>query len=217
MNTGWSQRFSRPDGSSGRRRRCTQPRHPDAVADPELLEPRRQGRSTVPTISWPGIRGSLGWVNSPSTTCRSVRQTPQARTRMSTCSGPGRGTGTSAAGVVAPAPPIPWRASSRGSAHDSVSSERWDYSNLQQMVGHHSTAKWRGCLCLIRRWGLAGGQASSLEVGPDGETPPLPRLADRIFPGRGLKLELRPGPASVILVDRFNGRVSRSGSKRLSR
>ncbi len=37
----------------------------------------------------------MGSVKSPSTMCRSVRQTPQARTRMSTCSGPGRGAGTS--------------------------------------------------------------------------------------------------------------------------
>src|SRR5262249_22274159 len=38
--------------------------------------------ATRPTISWPGTIGSLGFGNSPSTTCRSVRQTPQAATSM---------------------------------------------------------------------------------------------------------------------------------------
>src|SRR5262249_31801570 len=51
---------------------------------------------TVPTISWPMTRGSFGSVSSPSSTCRSVRQTPQARTRRRSCSGPGRGRGRSA-------------------------------------------------------------------------------------------------------------------------
>ena len=39
--------------------------------------------SMRPTISWPIISGSFGIGSSPSTTCRSVRQTPQAVTRTS--------------------------------------------------------------------------------------------------------------------------------------
>src|SRR5262249_15617454 len=58
--------------------------------------------STTPTISWPGTIGILGCGSSPSTTCRSVRQTPQARTRTSTWpaagSGTGRSTGSSSPG-----------------------------------------------------------------------------------------------------------------------
>src|SRR5262244_1568387 len=47
--------------------------------------------ATRPTISWPGTIGSFGSGNSPSTTCRSVRQTPQAviSTRISPASGAG--------------------------------------------------------------------------------------------------------------------------------
>ncbi len=36
--------------------------------------------STRPTMSWPGMIGMWGWGSSPSTTCRSVRHTPQAKT-----------------------------------------------------------------------------------------------------------------------------------------
>ena len=50
--------------------------------------------STSPTISWPGISGSLGCGSSPSTTCRSVRQTAQAVTRTRTWPGPGTGSGS---------------------------------------------------------------------------------------------------------------------------
>ena len=49
--------------------------------------------ATSPMISWPGVNGSVGWVNSPSTMCRSVRQTPQASTFSSNCPGPGAGRG----------------------------------------------------------------------------------------------------------------------------
>ena len=52
--------------------------------------------ATRPTTSWPGISGSLGWVSSPSTTWRSVRQTAQALTRTRTWPMPGTGLGTSA-------------------------------------------------------------------------------------------------------------------------
>ena len=38
----------------------------------------------------------MGWLNSPSTTCKSVRQTPHARTCTSTCPGAGSGRGNSA-------------------------------------------------------------------------------------------------------------------------
>ena len=51
---------------------------------------------TVPMISCPGTSGSLGSVSSPSTTCRSVRQTAQACTRICTCPGPGVGIATAA-------------------------------------------------------------------------------------------------------------------------
>src|SRR5215472_776697 len=47
--------------------------------------------TTIPTISWPGITGSRGSGNSPSTRWRSVRHTPQARTASSTWPGPGSG------------------------------------------------------------------------------------------------------------------------------
>src|SRR5258707_4261215 len=39
--------------------------------------------STMPTTWWPGITGDLRGGNSPSITCKSVLQTPQARTRTS--------------------------------------------------------------------------------------------------------------------------------------
>ena len=45
-------------------------------------------------ISWPGTIGNFGCVSSPSTTCRSVRQTAQAATATSTCPGPGSGRGS---------------------------------------------------------------------------------------------------------------------------
>src|SRR5204863_10094593 len=51
--------------------------------------------STIPTISWPSTSGSFGFASSPSRTCRSVRHTPQARTRRSTCPGCGTGFGSS--------------------------------------------------------------------------------------------------------------------------
>ena len=59
------------------------PRTPDGGADT---------RSIAPTTWWPGITGSFRAGNSPSTTCRSVRQTPQARTRISTSFAEGSGT-----------------------------------------------------------------------------------------------------------------------------
>ena len=46
-------------------------------------------RSTRPTISWPGMIGSFGSGSSPSTTCRSVRQTPHAATSTRTSPRPG--------------------------------------------------------------------------------------------------------------------------------
>ncbi len=48
--------------------------------------------TTSPTIWCPGTSGRRGSRSSPSTTCRSVRQMPQASTRSSTPSGPGCGT-----------------------------------------------------------------------------------------------------------------------------
>src|SRR6266581_1866103 len=51
----------------------------------------------TPTISCPGMRGSFVLVNSPSTTCRSVRHTAHAFTSSNTWSGLGLGCGTSSA------------------------------------------------------------------------------------------------------------------------
>src|SRR6266849_1652151 len=48
-----------------------------------------------PTIWCPGMSGSFGLGNSPSTKCRSVRQTAHVLTRTSSCPGPGFGVGTS--------------------------------------------------------------------------------------------------------------------------
>src|SRR5712664_1472570 len=59
-------------------------------------------RSTRPTISWPGITGYLMAGSSASTTCRSVRQTPQALTRMRICPSPGRGSARSCSCKGAP-------------------------------------------------------------------------------------------------------------------
>ena len=52
--------------------------------------------STTPTTWCPGMTGDLRGSSSPSTTCRSVRQMPQARTRISTWWPEGRGSATSA-------------------------------------------------------------------------------------------------------------------------
>src|SRR5881409_2493785 len=51
--------------------------------------------ATRPTISWPGTRGSLGFGNSPSMTCRSVLQTAHALTRTRTSPSAGSGSCTS--------------------------------------------------------------------------------------------------------------------------
>src|SRR5579883_355961 len=51
--------------------------------------------SIRPTISCPGMTGSLGLDNSPSTTCKSVRQTPQAPTLILISPAPGCGSGRS--------------------------------------------------------------------------------------------------------------------------
>jgi hypothetical protein len=50
----------------------------------------------MPTIWWPGTSGSFACVSSPSTMCRSVRQTAQASTRRSSSPAAGSGTGSSA-------------------------------------------------------------------------------------------------------------------------
>ena len=49
--------------------------------------------TTIPTTWWPGTRGSFGSVSSPSTMCRSVRQSPHACTRRRTWPGPGAWSG----------------------------------------------------------------------------------------------------------------------------
>ena len=43
--------------------------------------------TTVPTISWPGTSGNFGSASSPSTMCRSVRQTAHALTPIRSCPG----------------------------------------------------------------------------------------------------------------------------------
>src|SRR6185437_8985817 len=59
-----------------------------------ILRPTPSPAASIrPTISCPGTIGSLGLASSPSTTCRSVRHTPQASTLMRTCPGPGAGSG----------------------------------------------------------------------------------------------------------------------------
>ncbi len=71
-----------------------QPRHPDAGADRRRLDPSAPGSPcsvTVATIWWPGMIGSAGMSTSPSSRCRSVRQTPHACTRASNW--PGRRAG----------------------------------------------------------------------------------------------------------------------------
>src|SRR5215467_10574944 len=60
-------------------------------------------RSIVPTISWPGTRGTSIFGSSLSTTWRSVRHTPHARTRTSTWPVPTSGTSRSMTSTV-PAP-----------------------------------------------------------------------------------------------------------------
>src|ERR1700730_6544265 len=55
---------------------------------------REPTSTTVPTISCPGMMGERACGSSPSTTCRSVRQTPQASTFTTNCSGPGCGSPT---------------------------------------------------------------------------------------------------------------------------
>ena len=71
---------------------ASQPGDPDPVAHRPArdLGPRP---ATVPTISWPGttLRRCTG--RSPSATCRSVRHTPQARTRTRSASAAHAGTG----------------------------------------------------------------------------------------------------------------------------
>ena len=70
---------------------------------PSQGTPSRRPSSVRPTIWWPGTSGSFGSGSSPSTTWRSVRQTPQADTRRRTWPGPGSGTGTSSSRSGSPA------------------------------------------------------------------------------------------------------------------
>ena len=80
-------------GSTGSRRRssrATARRRGRRRRTASTPSPRATHR---PTISWPGTSGSFGSGSSPSTTCRSVRHTPQAATSTSTCPGPASGVG----------------------------------------------------------------------------------------------------------------------------
>src|SRR5688572_31879096 len=62
---------------------------------PGRKDPPAGARSTRPTIWCPGTRGARSGGRSPSTTWRSVRQIPHARTRTSSSSSPGLGTARS--------------------------------------------------------------------------------------------------------------------------
>jgi hypothetical protein len=73
-----------------------EPGDADALAELEALRP-------VPSIWWPGTSGSFGSLSSPSRMWRSVRQTPQAETAISTCPGPGEGSGNCVARSGSPA------------------------------------------------------------------------------------------------------------------
>src|SRR5262249_32526521 len=75
-------------GRPGRQPPRRAPPRPPLRAAPAPPAPRA---ATRPTISWPGTIGSLGFGSSPSTTCRSVRQTPQAATSSRISPDPGSG------------------------------------------------------------------------------------------------------------------------------
>ena len=69
-----------------------EPRDPDPVAGREALRPVPDP-TTSPTTWWPRTSGSFGSASSPSTMCRSVRQTPQAITRDEHLAAPRLGIG----------------------------------------------------------------------------------------------------------------------------
>ena len=71
-----------------------QPGHPHPGAGRHPVTPGPSA-TTSPTTWWPGTIGVRRGGRSPSTTCRSVRQMPQARTCTSTSPGPGTGGSTS--------------------------------------------------------------------------------------------------------------------------
>ena len=75
-HTGFPVRFY----SSGTRRSYSQARVYPRGRRPRVAQHHLPSPATTPTISCPGTSGNLGSVNSPSTICRSVRQTPHART-----------------------------------------------------------------------------------------------------------------------------------------
>ena len=62
-----------PTQAAGR----AEPRYPDAIPGAIAVTPSPT-ETTMPTISCPGMIGERAWGSSPSTTCRSVRHTPQA-------------------------------------------------------------------------------------------------------------------------------------------
>src|SRR4051812_16323708 len=77
-----TQRFSRP------LRQYSQTPH---VQPSQGTPTRRPPGSTVATIWWPRMRGGAATGTSPSSRCRSVRQTPQASTRRRSWPAAGRG------------------------------------------------------------------------------------------------------------------------------
>ena len=77
------------DAVGARSAGVAEPGNADPVSRAELSPPRTRRSPPVPTISWPGMIGSLASESSPSTTCRSVRHTPHAVTFTSTWPAPG--------------------------------------------------------------------------------------------------------------------------------
>ena len=89
-----SQRFSRPRAAvAATPQVCPSQRNADPLAELDSPSTPRPTASTRPTISWPGNDRQCGSGSSPSTTCRSVRQTPQASTRTTNSRGPVPGRG----------------------------------------------------------------------------------------------------------------------------
>src|SRR5260221_468046 len=95
VNSAFSHRFSFPERQYSQRPsvRCSQGT-PTRVSSGYLSAPLPCS-STFPITWCPGTTGDRRDGNSPSTTCRSVRQTPQTLTRIKISPGPGDGLGAS--------------------------------------------------------------------------------------------------------------------------
>src|SRR5713226_898831 len=95
VNSAFSHRFSFPERQYSQRPsvRCSQGT-PTRVSSGYLSAPLPCS-STFPITWCPGTTGDRRDGSSPSTTCRSVRQTPQTLTRIKISPGPGDGLGAS--------------------------------------------------------------------------------------------------------------------------